>query len=322
MSSSRVALVTGATGQDGGYLVERLLADGLEVHATARRSADAAAAPWLSRAVLHEVDLQDTDALAGLVRDVGADEVYNLAAVSSVAQSWRDPLTTARINGLAVAALLQACEDSGRETRFVQASSAEIFGASQEVPQTEQTPVAPVNPYGAAKAYAHQLTGVYRHRGLHASACILFPHESVRRPDTFVSRKITRTAAAVSLGLESELVMGDLTPRRDWGWAPDYVDAMVRAARHPEAGDFVIATGRAHSVGEFVAAAFAAVGITDWRPLVRQDPQFMRPAEAVDQQGDPTRARELLGWEPTVGFEEIVSRMVQADLELLKTPSR
>jgi GDPmannose 4,6-dehydratase len=200
--------------------------------------------------------------------------------------------------------------------RFVQASSAEVFGDAEQAPQDERTPLRTTNPYGVAKVFAHQLVGVYRAQGMHAVSAILYNHESPRRPPTFVTRKITRTAARIARGLEHELVLGNLDARRDWGWAPDYVDAMLRAARHTCAGDYVVATGEAHSVREFVAAAFARAGVTDWEDRVRVDQAFVRPVDAVQQVGDATRARTELGWSPTVTFDELVGRMVDADLGL------
>jgi GDPmannose 4,6-dehydratase len=198
--------------------------------------------------------------------------------------------------------------------RFLQASSAEIFGEPEESPQTERTPIRPVNPYGTSKAFAHTMVGVYRTRGLHASAVILYNHESPRRPVQFVTRKITSTVAAIAAGRADELALGNLDARRDWGWAPDYVDAMVRAARADTAADFVIATGVSHSVRDFVTAAFAAAGIDDWADLVRIDPAFVRPVDPTELVGDATRARTQLGWSPTMSFAEIVSTMVATDL--------
>jgi GDPmannose 4,6-dehydratase len=197
----------------------------------------------------------------------------------------------------------------------VQASSAEVFGQPATSPQDEDTPVRPVNPYGAAKAYAHLMTGVYRSRDLHASSLVLYNHESPRRPRHFVTRKITSTVAAIARGEADRLVLGNLDARRDWGWAPDYVDAMVRAARADRPADYVVATGEGHTVRDFVAAAFAAAGIDDWAGLVEVDPAFVRPADATDLTGDATRARRELGWAPTVGFTELVARMVEADLQ-------
>ena len=200
------------------------------------------------------------------------------------------------------------------DVRLVQASSAEIFGEAAHAPQTEDTAVTPVNPYGAAKAFAHLSARVFRQRDLHVSSAILYNHESPRRHPRFVTRKITSTAAAIARGDADELVLGNLDARRDWGWAPDYVDAMVRAARADEPGDYVVATGTAHSVRDFVGAAFAAAGIDDWERFVRQDAAFFRPADPTELVGDASRARAQLGWAPTVEFDEIVSRMVAADL--------
>ncbi len=322
----RRALVTGVTGQDGSYLLEQLLAEGTEVHGLVQGRAEAEAAlagyglaGLLARVSLHEGDLLDGARCAGLVAEIAPDELYNLAGISSVGFSWQEPVLTGRVSGLAVADLLQAAwelqERRGTPVRVVQASSAEIFGAAESSPQDERTPIRPSSPYGAAKAYAHHMVGVYRARGLAASACVLYNHESPRRPAAFVTRKITRGAARIAAGLDTELVLGNLDARRDWGWAPDYVDAMVRAARAPEPGDFVIATGRSRTVADLVAAAFAAAGVEDWQAHVRTDPAFVRPVDAVDQVGDASRARDVLGWHPTVGFDEVVARMVRADVE-------
>lgn len=314
-------LITGISGQDGGYLAEQLLAGGDEVHGLVReqdRPGPDASGPALEGAHIHIADLTDTPALTGLIDDVAPDEIYNLAGISSVARSWAEPVTTGEVSGLAVAAVLQAAlelsERLGRQVRVVQAASAEIFGNPAASPQDESTPIAPVTPYGAAKAYAHHLVGVYRGRGLHAVSAILYNHESPRRPTTFVTRKITRTAALIARGEADELVLGNLDARRDWGWAPDYVDAMVRACRHDVPSDYVIATGVAHSVSEFVAAAFARAGIEDWQRHVRVDSAFVRPVDAAELTGDSTRARADLGWAPTVDFERVVAAMVDADL--------
>lgn len=315
----RTAFITGITGQDGGYLAEQLLAEGTAVHGLVR-SADevgptAAAYPG---AVPHVGDLTDTAAVIGLLDELEPDEIYNLAGISSVARSWQEPVATGAVSGLAAAGVLQAgwvlAERLGRSVAVVQASSAEIFGDPAASPQTEDTPIAPLTPYGAAKAYAHHMARVYRGRGLAASTVILYNHESPRRPPTFVTRKITQGAALIARGEQDELALGNLDARRDWGWAPDYVDAMVRAARQDVADDYVIATGEAHSVRDFVAAAFTAAGVLDWERFVRVDPRFVRPVDAVELTGDPTRARDRLGWAPTVGFAEVVARMVRADL--------
>lgn len=311
-----VALVTGATGQDGSYLCERLAAEGAELHAVVIENS--APYPWLSAAHVHTIDLRDGPAMAQLVADVEPAEVFNLAGVSSVAQSWTQPVLTAEVNALPVAVLLEACwelqERTGAAVRFVQASSAEIFGNSTESPQTERTPVNPSNPYGASKAYAHHLVGVYRGLGLQASSCILYNHESPRRPTTFVTRKITRAVARISRGEQDRLSLGSLDTRRDWGWAPDYVEGLVLAARHVASLDVVLATGKTHSIGAFVDAAFRAVGITEWHGLVDLDGALTRPVDAAEQCGDATRANTVLNWRTTVDFEELVHRMVVADL--------
>jgi GDPmannose 4,6-dehydratase len=320
------ALITGITGQDGGYLAEQLLGEGAAVHGLVH-AGDAAVASLLRRCpsvVLHEGNLTDESSLARVVAASQPDEVYNFAGISSVALSWERPVLTADATALGAARLLEQVwllqQRRGKPMRFVQASSAEIFGHAEVAPQDESTPLRPNNPYGAAKAYAHQLVGVYRGRGLHAVSAILYNHESPRRPPTFVTRKITRTAARIAQGLDTELVLGNLDARRDWGWAPDYVDAMVRAARHDEPSDYVVATGRAHSVRDLVAAAFARAGVPDWESRVRVDPGLLRPADVVLQVGDAARAREVLGWEPTVGFAELVGRMVDADLQAVEAP--
>ncbi|WP_028650288.1 GDP-mannose 4,6-dehydratase [Nocardioides halotolerans] len=313
MSRPPRALVTGVSGQDGSYLAERLLADGVEVHALS--PADDAPVAGVRT---HAGDVADVGATRALLLEVAPDEVYNLAAVSSVARSWDEPDLTARVNGLAAAGLLESAwqvqEREGRPVRFVQASSAEIFGLPDRSPQDEDTPVRPVNPYGAAKAYAHLVVDVYRHRGLHASSLVLYNHESPRRPEHFVTRKITTGAAAIASGRASRLTLGNLAAVRDWGWAPDFVDAMVRAARAETARDYVVATGESHSVEEFVAAAFRCVGIADWASYVDVDPALLRPVDAAALVGDPTRIRADLGWRPTVAFDEVVRLMVEADL--------
>ncbi len=316
------ALVTGATGQDGSYLVEQLLAEGAEVHAVVRPGSHGPGETPLPGGVhQHTGDLADGAGLETVVADVAPTEIYNLGGISSVAFSWQHPGLTAQVSGVAVGHLLKAAheqqERSGELVRVVQASSAEIFGHAVQVPQDESTPVAPLTPYGAAKAYAHHLVAVWRGRGLHATSCILYNHESPRRPDAFVTRKITMGAARIARGLQEELALGNLDARRDWGWAPDYVQAMVLAARADRGRDYVIATGVSHSVRDFVAAAFDAAGIEDWEPLVSLDPRFVRPNDAPELVGDATRAREVLGWEPRVRFEEVVARMVRHDLALL-----
>src|SRR4051812_40082047 len=317
-------LVTGATGQDGGYLVEHLVAAGHEVHGTVGGPVDdsGGALPEHLAALgdaltLHAVDLRQPETLTRVVDEIAPDRVFNLAGASSVAASWKDPVGTFDINARAVLALLEHLlrrqEDDGVLTRVVQASSAEVFADAGEDTIHENSRVAPVNPYGVAKAAAHQAVGMYRRRGLHASSVILFNHESPRRPPQFVTRKITQAPVAIAKGRQDGLVLGDLDVRRDWGWAPDYVDAMARVAAADEPGDYVVATGTAHSLRDFVAIAFAEAGLSDWERYVSVDAEFVRPADAPVLVGDAGKARSELGWRTTKSFEEIVRAMVQAD---------
>jgi GDPmannose 4,6-dehydratase len=314
------ALVTGVTGQDGSYLAELLVAEGIEVHGLVRPSD-----PQLDdlRALVpgvqvHEGDLTSADSVIDVVAAVDPDEVYNLAGISSVARSWEHPAETADLTGAGAVRVLEAValhqERSGHEVRFLQASSAEIFGEPAHSPQDESTPLNPITPYGAAKAFAHQVTGLMRHRGIHASTVILYNHESPRRPTAFVTRKITSTVAAIARGEADRLVLGNLDASRDWGFAGDYVEAMHRAVRHDEPGDYVVATGVAHSVRDFVAAAFAAAGIAQWEQLVDVDPAFVRPRDATLLVGNAAKAFDVLGWTPTTSFAELVAAMVAHDL--------
>ncbi len=310
------SLITGVAGQDGRYLAELLLGEGHEVHGVVRPGSGAVVAG----ATMHEADLSTEAAASDLVDSIGPDQVFNLAAVSSVFRSWQEPALTARVNGTFVADLLAAClalqGRSGRSVIVVQASSAEIFGMPDTSPQDEDTPVRPTSPYGAAKAYAHGLVGVYRGAGLAASSCILYNHESPLRPQSFVTRKITAAAARISLGLQDRLELGNLHARRDWGWAPDYADAMLRAAAAPDPDDYVIATGESHSIEDFVAAAFTRVGIVDWRPLVELSASLTRVGDAPELVGDASKARRALGWAPTRRFDDIVAAMVDDDLRI------
>jgi GDPmannose 4,6-dehydratase len=318
--SPRTALITGVTGQDGGYLAEQLVADGTSVHGLVRRGE--AIADHLTAlgagCTLHAVDIADSDALTEVVEKVAPDEVYNLVGLSSVVQSWQEPVLAAELNGVTVARLLEILwslqKRTGRQPRLIQASSAEIFAGAASAPQDEGTPLSPRSPYGASKAFAHQLVQVFRQRGMHATNAILYNHESPRRPPTFVTRKITSTVVAIAQGTANELVLGNLDARRDWGWAPEYVDALVRAVRHDVPDDYVVATGVTRKVSDFVAAAFARVGITDWQGYVRVDPAFVRPSDAVALVGRADRAYEVLGWVPQVDFAELVGRMVDADV--------
>ena len=321
----RRVLVTGITGQDGSYLAEQLVAEGCEVHGLVHDT-DPASASFAAQhpgVVLHPGDLADSAGLADLVDRVEPDELYNLAGISSVAFSWEHPVLTAELSGVAAGVLLDAAlalqDRTGRPVRCVQASSAEIFGEAETAPQDETTPVRPVSPYGAAKAYAHHMAHVYRGRGLHVASCILFNHESPRRPTTFVTRKITSAAAEIGVQGAGVVRLGNLDAQRDWGWAPDYVEAMVRAARHTHGDDFVIASGTAHTVAQFAEAALRRAGVGDsWRDHVEVDPAFLRPQDAPLMVGDASKAHRDLGWAPTVGFEETVGRMVDHDLALLR----
>ncbi|QCC78588.1 GDP-mannose 4,6-dehydratase [Nocardioides daphniae] len=309
------ALVTGVAGQDGTYLAELLLADGVEVHGLVRPDDDTAYVP--DGVVLHAGDVTDHESTRTLLHELGPDLVVNLAAMSSVARSWSEPELSWAVNAEAAIALLEAAEemaDAGHQIRFVQASSAELFGSPAVSPQDESTPLAPTNPYGEAKAAAHRGVGEARARGLHASSLILYNHESPRRPPAFVTRKITAGVAAIARGRETELVLGNLDARRDWGWAPDYADALLRAAHAETPDDYVIATGVSHTVRDFVAAAFAAAGVDAWEQYVRVDPAFFRPTDATELVGDASRARRGLGWAPTRTFEQVVAAMVAADL--------
>lgn len=310
------ALITGVTGQDGSYLAERLVADGWSVHALVRPDNDPLPASW--NVVPHRGDLARPARLGDILASVKPDHVFNLAGVSSVAYSWDHPVEVATVNGTGAVALMEAAlclqRDTGREVRCVQASSAEIFGQPAASPQNEDTPIRPMSPYGAAKAFAHLSARVYRTRGLHVTSLILYNHESPRRPDTFVTRKITSAVAAIARGSTTPLRLGNLDARRDWGWAPDVVDAMVRAAAHDEPDDYVIGSGISHTVGQFAAAAFGHVGIEDWRSHVIVDADLFRPADTTDFVADAGKARRILGWAPAVPFEHIVANMVDEDL--------
>jgi len=314
------ALITGITGQDGGYLAERLLDEDWHVHGLVHAS-DGHVDELRRRTSsvgLHEGDLADAAAMSELVNEVAPDEIYNLGGISSVAFSWEYPLLTAEVSGLGAGAVLEAAwqlkQRGGREVRVLQASSAEMFGLPAQSPQSEDTPISPVSPYGAAKAFAHHFVAVYRARGLHAVSCILYNHESPRRPPQFVTRKITRAAALIASGRQDSLELGSLDVRRDWGWAPDYVEAMVRAIRYPHPHDFIIATGESHSVADFVEVAFSHAGLRPWRNYVSLDDRLIRPVDAAELVGDSRKARTMLGWRPVVNFDDMVRRMVDSDL--------
>ena len=315
------ALVTGIGGQDGSYLAEQLLSHGYEVAGTVLGSPEASEglAPVKERIRFLQIELEDVESVRRGFREFEPDEIYHLAAASFVPASWDDPVATSRAAVAAVSALLEGVRQERPKARFVNASSAEIFGAPHEIPQHESTPVAPLTPYGATKAFGHFLTAAFRRRyALHASSAILFNHESPRRPVQFLTRKVSRGAAAISLGLEHELRLGHLSAQRDWGFAGDHVRAMRLMLQADEPDDYVVATGKAHSVEEFVAAAFEHVG-RDWREHVSYDEEFTRGAsDAPTLVGDASKIRERLGWEPDVHFDELVRMLVDADIEDLR----
>jgi GDPmannose 4,6-dehydratase len=315
------ALITGVGGQDGSLLAELLLEDGYEVVGIVRPgSAEYDNLAGLRELIeLHEADLLNQTSLAQALRAAEPREVYNLAAPSFVPASWEQPVQTAEFAAVGATSLLEAIRTVDPAIRFYQASSSEIFGDPEEAPQTETTPLAPVTPYGVAKAYAHFSARSYRHRyGLFACSGILYNHESPRRPLEFLPRKVAHGAAAISLGLQDELVLGDLDARRDWGYAGDYVRAMWLMLQQDEPDDYVVASGEARSVRELVQCAFAHVGL-DWQEHVRVDPALQRgTAELHRLVGDATRARERLGWKPEVAFTQLVHLLVDADLERLR----
>ncbi len=321
MTANR-ALITGITGQDGLYLAELLLAKGYEVHAIIRGQNNPKrelVEKILPDVVLHTGDLTDLSSLMRAMRDARPDEVYNLGAVSFVAYSWENAQVTSDVTGLGVLNMLEAVRlyagDEPGRVRFYQASSSEMFGKVQAVPQSEKTLLWPRSPYGVAKVYGHYMTINYRESyGMHASSGILFNHESPRRGPEFVTRKVSMAVARIKLGLQDHVTMGNLDAKRDWGFAGDYVEAMWLMLQQPEADDYVISTGETHSIRELLDAAFSHVGIRDWEHLVRQDPRFMRPAEVDLLIGDASKARTVLGWKPTVGFGDLVAMMVDSDL--------
>jgi GDPmannose 4,6-dehydratase len=318
--SARRALVTGITGQDGSYLAELLLDEGYEVHGMVRRSSTEhfeRIAHIRDRITLHQGDLLDHRSLVDTLRDARPDEIYNIAAMSYVAASWVQPTLTAEFSGVGVVRLLEAMREVCPEARFYQASSSEMFGKVRETPQNEQTPFYPRSPYGVAKAYGHFITVNYRESyGLHATSGILFNHESPRRGLEFVTRKISWHAAAIKLGMASELRLGNLEAERDWGFAADYVRAMWLMLQQDEPSDYVIATGKAHSVNECLEIAFDHAGVPIEAHVVI-DETLKRPAEVEHLVGDASKAKRMLGWEPAVSFEELIRMMVDADMALL-----
>jgi GDPmannose 4,6-dehydratase len=320
--SAKRALIIGIAGQDGSLLAELLLSEGYEVFGVVRQPTSTRfenLEAIRGRLQLLQADVLDELSLVDVLSSSEPAEVYNLASPSFVPMSWRQPVLTAEFAAVGVTALLEAIRRVDDSIRFYQASSSEIFGEPREVPQTEETPLAPVTPYGVAKAYGHFITRSYRrHYGMHASSGILYNHESPRRPLDFVTRKISHAAASVSLGLENEVLLGDLDARRDWGYAGDHVRAMWLVLQQDEADDYVIATGEAHSVRELAACSFAHVGL-DWEQHVRVDDSLLRGrAELYDLVGDASKARARLGWSPRVDFEALVHLLVDADVERLR----
>jgi GDPmannose 4,6-dehydratase len=326
------ALITGITGQDGSYLADLLLEKDYEVHGIIRRASTfntsridhLYADPHINgvRMFLHYGDLSDSVNLVKLLYDLKPDEIYHLAAQSHVRVSFDIPEYTSDITGVGTIRILEAIREAGLRSRFYQASSSEMFGKAQQVPQTETTPFWPRSPYGVAKIFAYWATVNYRESyGLCASNGILFNHESPRRGETFVTRKISRAVAAIKRGLQKELFLGNLDAKRDWGYAPEYVEGMWRILQLSEGDDFVLATGETHSVREFVETAFSHVDL-DWQEFVKYDARYQRPAEVDLLIGDPSKAKKILDWEPKVRFQELVRIMVDADMQLLsrKTP--
>jgi GDPmannose 4,6-dehydratase len=317
--AAKKALITGITGQDGSYLAELLLDKGYDVHGLVRRSSSFNT--WRidhvrERLVLHYGDLVDQNSLGRALEAVGPDEVYNLAAQSHVKVSFEMPEYTTDVTAIGVLRLLDAVRDLGLRVRVYQAGSSEMYGLVQETPQTERTPFHPRSPYAVSKVYGHWMSVNYRESyGMHVSNGILFNHESPRRGENFVTRKITMGVAAIRQGRARELRLGNLEAKRDWGYAKDYVEAMWRMLQQEEPGDYVIATGETHSVREFCEEAFGCVGL-DWQEFVKVDQKYFRPAEVDLLLGDASKARRVLGWQPEVTFKGLARLMVEADLEM------
>ncbi|MFH0798202.1 MAG: GDP-mannose 4,6-dehydratase [Candidatus Woesearchaeota archaeon] len=317
-------LITGITGQDGSYLADFLLEKGYNVFGMVRRNSTNSferIRHIQNDITLVEGDLLDQLSLIRALQKSQPHEVYNLAAMSFVPTSWEQPMLTGKFTGLGVTQLLEAIRSVNKPVRFYQASSSEMFGKVQQVPQTENTPFYPRSPYGVAKLYGHWITINYRESyNMFNVSGILFNHESPRRGLEFVTRKITNAVARIKLGKQNELVLGNLDAKRDWGYALDYVRMMWMMLQQDTPDDYVIATGETHTVKEFVEAAFNAAGIEDWEKYVKTDPKFIRPAEVNILIGDPSKAKQKLGWEPKVKFNELVRIMVEADLAYEKSP--
>ncbi|QDV83010.1 GDP-mannose 4,6-dehydratase [Planctomycetes bacterium TBK1r] len=321
------ALITGITGQDGSYLTELLISKGYTVHGIVRRSSITARGRldqlfhqedvYNKRLFLHYADLSDVTTIRRILLKSTPDELYHLAGQSHVGASFEIPETTCEFTAMGTLRLLEILRDLDKQPKFLHISSSEIFGRPDQSPQNETTPMRPVTPYGIAKAFATQMVTLYRESfGLFACNAICYNHESPRRGESFVTRKITRAAAAISMGLQKTLLLGSLDGRRDWGYAPEYVEAMWRMLQQPAADDFVVATGTAHSVKDFLAASFDAVGL-NWEEFVTQDPRYMRPSEGTHLVGDPSRASESLQWTAETQLPRLAEIMVQSDLDAL-----
>lgn len=328
MQLSRTAFITGITGQDGSYLAQLLLSKGYVVHGLVRRSSSTRRSRidelfrdkqiYGSSLFLHYSDLDDVTTIRRLLVRTSPDELYHLAGQSHVGISFQVPESTCQFTAMGTLKLLEILRDLDKRPRFLHISSSEIFGAPTDFPQNENTPMRPVTPYGVAKTFATNMTRLYRDSfGIYAVNAICYNHESPRRGESFVTRKITRSAAAISLGLETNIEMGSLDARRDWGYAPDYVDAMWQSLQQPEPDDYVIATGVSHSVQDFLSVAFESVGLK-WENHYKLDDRFLRPAEVVHLVGDATKAHEKLHWRPSTDFRSLVRLMVQSDLDELK----
>lgn len=316
------ALITGVNGQTGSYLAELLLSRGWSIFGTGLSDLEPEGA--LSRISSESLDISDVTKFTQIISDFKPDCVINLAAQSSVWNSWLDPISTSKTNGEAVVGMLSVLHEfnsqNGLDIKFVQASSAEIFAGSAESPQNENTPIRPNNPYGASKAFAHFMTSAYRSKGLNTSNVILYNHESPRRPVSFVSRKISSSVALIEAGKLDYITLGDISVKRDWGWAPDYAEAISLIAETSYPGDFVVASGNSYSIQEFIEQAFLRIGVTNWRNFIRIDSGLHRPSDSLELRGDSTKIRTELGWKPRKSFEEIVIEMVDYDRELLKSP--
>ena len=326
------AMLTGITGQDGSYLAEQLLSRNYEVHGLVRRTSSTQRERldslfkddqvYEKRLFLHYAELDDATTIRRILVKTQPDELYHLAGQSHVGTSFEIPETTCQFAAMGTLKLLEIVRDLSKQPRFLHISSSEIFGRPEVTPQNEQTPMCPVTPYGVAKTFATNMVRLYRDSfGLFACNAICYNHESERRGESFVTRKITRAAAAISLGLQEKLKLGSLDGRRDWGYAPDYTDAMWRMLQQPEPEDYVLATGAAHSIRDFLSAAFEAVEL-DWREHVEQDPRYMRPAEVTHLVGNASKAESKLGWKAATTLNDLAERMVRHDLQLYSNQAR